>query len=100
AIARWLETTPEGVSQLGLLYSGNIAGAVFGALLSGFYLLRIYDMAVATYTAVAINLIVALVSFALSKRMPHKPREERAAARRSVRVKRVGWVYLAIGISG
>src|ERR1051325_402349 len=40
AIARWLEITAEGVSRLGLLYSGNIAGAVFGCLLSGFYLLR------------------------------------------------------------
>ena len=100
ALARWLETTPEGVSQLGLLYSGNIAGAVFGALLSGFYLLRVYDMAVATYAAVAINLIVALASFALSSWMSHKPREERAGAARKVRIKRVGWVYLAIGISG
>src|SRR5436190_9567047 len=54
AIARSIETTPEGVSWLGLLYSGNIAGAVFGSLLSGFYLLRLYDMAVATYVAVAI----------------------------------------------
>src|SRR5437868_1345790 len=52
AIARWVETTPRGVSRIGLLYSGNIAGAVFGALLSGFYLLRVYDMAVATYAAV------------------------------------------------
>ena len=113
AIARWLETTPEGVSQLGLLYSGNIAGAVFGALLSGFYLLRVYDMAVATYAAVAINLIVALASFALSMRVPLPPGESAAAKRepdtakplekrrvRAVRVKRVGWVYLAIGISG
>ncbi|HSR06156.1 MAG TPA: hypothetical protein VLM42_03320, partial [Bryobacteraceae bacterium] len=30
AIARWVETTPRGVSWLGLLYSANIAGAVFG----------------------------------------------------------------------
>src|SRR5262249_29878533 len=58
AIARWLETTPKGISWLGLLYSGNIAGAVLGALLSGFYLLRNYDMAVATYAAVAINFAV------------------------------------------
>ena len=58
AIARWLETTPEGVSRLGLLYSGNIGGAVIGCFISGFYLLRVYDMAVATYAAVAINLAV------------------------------------------
>ena len=49
AIARWVETTPQGVSWLGFFYGGNIAGAVVGSLLAGFYLLRVYDMAVATY---------------------------------------------------
>ena len=51
AIARWVETGPEGVSWLGFFYGGNIAGAVFGCLLAGFYLLRVYDMATATYVA-------------------------------------------------
>ena len=45
AISRWVETTPEGVSWLGFFYGGNIAGAVFGCLLAGFYLLRVHDMA-------------------------------------------------------
>ena len=49
AIVRWIEATPRGVSWWGLLYGGNTAGAVFGCLLAGFYLLRIYDMAIATY---------------------------------------------------
>ena len=55
AISRWVETTPEGVSWLGFFYGGNIAGAVVGSLLAGFYLLRVYDMATATYVAVALN---------------------------------------------
>ena len=55
AIARWVETTPPGVSWLGFFYGGNIAGAVLGSLLAGFYLLRVYDMAIATYVAVALN---------------------------------------------
>src|SRR6188472_4268551 len=55
AIARWVETTPSGVAWLGFFYGGNIAGAVIGSLLAGFYLLRVYDMAVATYVAVALN---------------------------------------------
>src|SRR5437870_7960541 len=38
AIVRWAETTAKGVSWMGLLYSANIAGAVFGCLLAGFYL--------------------------------------------------------------
>ena len=55
AIARWVETTPRGVSWLGLLYSANVAGAVTGCVLAGFYLLRVHDMAFATYIAAAIN---------------------------------------------
>src|SRR5436190_1115266 len=35
AIARSLETSSKAVSQLGWLYSGNIAGAVIGSLVSG-----------------------------------------------------------------
>ena len=47
------------MSWLGFFYGGNIAGAVFGCLLAGFYLLRVYDMPTATYAACAINLTVA-----------------------------------------
>src|SRR5262249_53154845 len=54
AIARWIESTPQGVSWLGFFYGGNIAGAVFGCLLAGFYLLRVHDMGTATYVAAAI----------------------------------------------
>ena len=55
-----------GVSWLGFFYSGNIAGAVFGCLLAGFYLLRVYDTATATYVAVALNMTVAAIALALS----------------------------------
>jgi hypothetical protein len=60
--ARWLETSPEGVSWMGLLYGSNTAGAVFGCLLAGFYLLREFDLTTATIVAVAINVAVALIS--------------------------------------
>jgi spermidine synthase len=53
------------VSRMGLLYAANIAGAVFGCLLSGFYLLRVYDVATATYVAMSINVAVAGIAFAL-----------------------------------
>src|ERR1039458_8111687 len=68
AIVRWVESTPRGVSWWGLLYGGNTVGAVFGCLLAGFYLLRIYNTATATYVAAAINLVVAAASFALARR--------------------------------
>ena len=73
AIARWLETTPEGVSWVGFLYGANITGAVVGCLLAGFYLLRVHDMATATYVAVAINLAVAAAGLALSAVSAHRP---------------------------
>jgi spermidine synthase len=71
AIARWIETTPQSVSWLGFFYGGNIAGAVGGCLLAGFYLLRVYDMVTGTLVAAAINITVASVAFGLATRTPH-----------------------------
>src|SRR5204863_6191425 len=62
AIARWVETTAKPISWIGALYTANIAGAIVGCVVAGFYLLRLYDMAVATYAAAVINVIVALVA--------------------------------------
>ncbi len=73
AIARWIQTTPRGVSWLGFFYGGNIAGAVFGCLLAGFYLLRVHDMSTATFVAVAINGAVALLGFGLARKASFKP---------------------------
>ena len=70
AIVRWVEATPVGVAWWGFLYGGNTLGAVLGCLVAGFYLLRVYNMAITTYVAVAINLVVAAVSFTLSKVTP------------------------------
>ncbi len=66
AIARWIGRTGEGVSWLGFFYGANIAGAVGGCLLAGFYLLRVYDMATATFVAVAINLVIGLLGLWLA----------------------------------
>ena len=68
AIARWVETTPNGVAWMGFFYGGNIAGAVVGSMLAGFYLLRFYDVAIATFLAVAINIAVALSVSRLPRR--------------------------------
>ena len=71
AIARWVETTPKGVSWLGYFYGGNLAGAVAGSLLAGFYLLRVYDMPTATGVAVALNVLVSLLALLVAARTPH-----------------------------
>ncbi len=100
AVARWLETTPEGVSKLGLLYSANIAGALLGCFISGFYLLRVYDMELATFAAVAINVAIGIASFVLSTRTAHDEARESTRSARAARVKQVQWIYLAIAFSG
>ena len=82
------------VSRLGLLYGANIAGAVLGCLLSGFYLLRVYDVATATYFAAAVNVVVAGIAFALiPKPLPVSSpiREGRGSSPA---------VYVAIALSG
>ena len=102
AIARWVETTPTGVSWLGFFYGSNIAGAVFGCLLAGFYLLRVHDMATTTFVAVVINFGVAGVGYALSKRAPHRPAVQtpRDGVGAPIGVWRLNLVYVAIALSG
>jgi spermidine synthase len=72
AVSRWVTATPRGLVWLGYLYAGNTAGAVFGCLLAGFYLLRIHDTAVATFTAAAVNAAIAATALALSRIAPHR----------------------------
>jgi spermidine synthase len=75
AVARWVETTPQGVSWLGFFYFGNTMGAVVGCLVAGFYLLRVGDVAVATFVAVALNFAVAGAGWLLSQATPYTPTE-------------------------
>jgi spermidine synthase len=70
AISRWVESSPRGVSRLGLLYGGNTAGAVLGCLAAGFYLLRVSDMTTTTLVAAGINALVGIASLALARRAP------------------------------
>src|ERR1041385_1930830 len=80
AMARWIEATPRGISWLGFFYGGNIAGAVFGSLLAGFYLLRVYDMAFTTYTAVFINAAVGGLALLLARSTGYTPSEPASAS--------------------
>jgi spermidine synthase len=101
AVARWVEATPRGVSWLGFFYGGNIAGAVIGCLVAGFYLLRLYDNAVATYVAMAINVAVALAGWALAKVMVYRAPTASDASSVGVEIPRHAWpVFAAIALSG
>jgi spermidine synthase len=98
--ARWVESTPHGVSWLGILYTANLAGAVFGCLLAGFYLLRLYDMATATFVGAAINALCGVLALALAAVAPHRASAVPASA------EHVPWrpglvaVYVTIALSG
>jgi spermidine synthase len=98
AMARWVESTPAGVSWLGFFYGGNTAGAVLGCLLAGFYLLRVHDVAVASYCAVALNVVVALAGFAIARFSPNVTATPEAAQR--PRDTRIWPVYTSIALSG
>jgi spermidine synthase len=98
AISRWVEATPEGVSWLGFFYGGNIAGAVVGSVLTGFYLLRVFDVSVATYVAVAINVLVAVIGLTIAKATPYEPAPTAPAG--TVRAADATSVYVVIALSG
>ncbi|MEN3336483.1 MAG: spermidine synthase [Acidobacteriota bacterium] len=100
AMSRWVESTPEGVSWLGFFYGGNIGGGVIGCLLAGFYLLRVHDIAVATFVAVALNVIVASLALAIARATPGVAASE-ALPPAPLERAGDGWpVYVAIGLSG
>ena len=105
-ISRWVETTREGVSWLGFFYGGNIAGAVAGSLLAGFYLLRVFDVAIATFVAVAINLGVAALALFIAKLTPYEPtpitegQSERLTSGGEAEQNEAWPVYVTIALSG
>jgi spermidine synthase len=100
--AREINKTDNGVSWLGFFYGANIAGAVLGCLLSGFYLLREYDVYAATYAAVAINLSMAGLALALAGVIPRRCDSDDGVkqAPSAVPPKSVAAVYVAISLSG
>jgi spermidine synthase len=103
AIVRGIEATPRGVSWWALLYGGNTAGAVFGCLLAGFYLLRVYNMATAAYVAAAINVLVAAISYWLARKAPELDTVPAPASPASSTplIPSDRWtVYLAVALSG
>ncbi len=63
-----LSRTTEDPSSLGFLYAANISGAVFGCLLTGFWLLRRFDAPTAIHIAAFVNLGIAALAVAIPSR--------------------------------
>jgi spermidine synthase len=109
AIARWIELNERGASWWGWLYGTNTLGAVAGCLLAGFYLLRLFNLATATYAAVVVNLAVAALAYLLASRTPahggaleESPAAEEGSAQTvTAEAPEAHWpVYLTIAMSG
>ncbi len=100
AIARWFENNQQGTARIGMFYSANIVGAVIGCLVAAFYLLRLYDVLIATSVAVAINFLVAIAGWAMSLTLPNQLSSQSEASQMGS--PRYGWSisHLAIGLSG
>jgi spermidine synthase len=96
-LARQAGAAADRVSWIGFFYGANLAGAVLGCLLAGFYLLRQYDVSVAVYTAASINLVMAGVALAAAADTVPPGAENEAPAKASVSVNAV---YVAIALSG
>jgi spermidine synthase len=96
AISRWVHGKEGAAVWWGYLYGANIAGGVVGCFTAGFYLLRVHDMAFATYVAAFLNLAVAGISVLIDKGGAVPASEESSepapAGLRSV--------YIAIALSG
>lgn len=99
-IARWTRTTPRGVSWLGACYAVNLAGAVSGCLVAGFYLLRLHNVFVASAAAVGINLGTALLAAAFAHYFPQAAIPGESPSGASVPDTSRAAVYAAISLSG
>jgi spermidine synthase len=98
AMSRWVETSPQGVAWLGYFYGGNTGGAVIGSLLAGFYLLRVHDMATATYVAVALNVLVGALALLVARATPNDVID---TGKTPTAAAPGAWaVYVAIALSG
>ncbi len=102
ALAAWAGSGSRGARSCGLLYAANTAGAVLGCLLAGFYLLRLFNVDVASWAAITLNLILASTAFALSKWMGATGAEESHARTSAVFAQlSSSWpICLAMALSG
>ena len=100
AISRWVADAPNAAAWWGYFYGANIAGGVLGCFSAGFYLLRVHDMAFASYVAAAANVIVALAALVIERfdyeeEAPHAEEQPEAPLAHSQ------WsVYVSIALSG
>ena len=99
-IARMAPATGEGASLIGLLYGANTFGAVFGALLAGFVLLRLLDSVSATAVAIGLNVAIATIGFALCRSTRSSQQVSEVQEKGRAGAESPGNVYLVLAVSG
>jgi len=73
-LARFVSRQPETLrGSLAFLYGLNTLGAVLGALLAGFVLLRLYSVSATLSVAIATNVVIGLLGLALQGWWPVLP---------------------------
>src|SRR5437879_3978830 len=77
-----------------------MGGAGVGCLLAGFYLLRVHDMATATYVAATVNGTVAVIGIRLAALTPHCASTGGPISDRAVGAPDSWSVYVTIALSG
>jgi spermidine synthase len=98
ALVRWMRISRVGIARMGFCYSANLFGAVVGSLLAGFYLLRVFDVTIATLAAAALNLVIALGAMQMARTRPHAGGDPRSAR---IIFDRSSWrVYVTVALSG
>lgn len=97
-VAAWFRAESGRMRWTGYCYAANTAGAVLGSVLTGFYLLRVHDVVVATGVAVALNLLAAAGAALLAERNGSAAPAPAPAPPSAARVPRV--LYVVTGLSG
>ena len=57
-------------ADVGRLYTANLIGGALGTALAGFYLLRVFDVYVASGIAIAINVVIAVAAYSIASTYP------------------------------
>ncbi len=100
AVARWVKSTPEGLSQLGVFYGANTIGAVLGCLAAGFVLLPQTDAVFTSHVAAGINGLIAIAAFALAAVTPYQPAVKAEGADTTTQQNAPAIVCVVIALSG
>ena len=101
AVAGSVEASPGAMSLVGWLYAANLAGAAIGALGAGFYLLRVFDVWIATFAAAAMNIAAAVLALLVARQRDVSPAASRDLSGARPRAPgSLALVYIPIALSG